>query len=109
MNPKVLLLPVLAALLLVAAVASTLASASSPPQRRAIPKTTSASKKPVRYWQQQARLVTRLAAHPPHKRGWLCIHRFEGSWRDAGDPYWGGLQMDRGFISTYAPRVLLRE
>ena len=48
MNPKVLLLPVLAALLLVAAVASTLASASSPPQRRAIPKTTSASKKPVR-------------------------------------------------------------
>lgn len=151
MNPKVLLLPVLAALLLVAAVASTLASASSPPQRRAIPKTTSALKKPVRksrhvnpllvrrlrrtvwrwqsvmgmrrhvsykaplhttralrYWQQQARLVTRLAAHPPHKRGWLCIHRFEGSWRDAGDPYWGGLQMDRGFISTYAPRVLLR-
>jgi hypothetical protein len=50
-----------------------------------------------------------LAAHPPHKRGWLCIHRFEGSWSDSGDPYWGGLQMDRGFMSSYAPRFLLRK
>lgn len=62
----------------------------------------------LRYWRHQARRVTRLAAHPPHKRGWLCIHRFEGSWGDDGDPYWGGLQMDRGFMLTYAPRVLLR-
>ena len=22
------------------------------------------------------------AARPPHRRGWLCIHHFEGSWRD---------------------------
>jgi hypothetical protein len=22
--------------------------------------------------------------------------RFEGSWSDSGDPYWGGLQMDQG-------------
>jgi hypothetical protein len=49
-----------------------------------------------------------LAAHPPHKQAWLCIHRFEGSWSDSGDPYWGGLQMDRGFMLTYAPRALLR-
>jgi hypothetical protein len=62
----------------------------------------------LRYWRRQVRHVTRLAARPPHKRGWLCIHRFEGGWGDNGDPYWGGLQMDRGFMSTYAPRVLLR-
>ena len=50
-----------------------------------------------------------LAAHPPHKRGWLCIHHYEGGWSDSGDPYWGGLQMDRGFMRTYAPRFLLRK
>lgn len=32
---------------------------------------------------------------------WLCIHRYEGSWTDTGDPYWGGLQMDRSFMRTY--------
>jgi hypothetical protein len=46
-------------------------------------------------------------ANPPHKGAWLCIHRHEGSWRDSGDPYWGGLQMDRGFMDGYAPRYLL--
>ncbi|MGZ4632691.1 MAG: hypothetical protein ACXV2G_08510, partial [Actinomycetes bacterium] len=50
----------------------------------------------------------KLAARPPHKLGWLCIHHFEGSWRDASDPYWGGLQMDSGFMRSYAPRLLLR-
>ena len=62
----------------------------------------------LRYWRVQAHQVRRLAARPPHRRGWICIHRFEGSWRDSGEPYWGGLQMDRGFVLTYAPRVLLR-
>jgi hypothetical protein len=38
----------------------------------------------------------------------MCIHRYEGSWRDSGDPYWGGLQMDRGFMLRYAAPVLLR-
>lgn len=37
----------------------------------------------------------------PHLKGWLCIHSYEGSWTDSGDPYWGGLQMDRGFMDTY--------
>lgn len=32
---------------------------------------------------------------------WACIHSYEGSWQDAGDPFWGGLQMDRGFMSSY--------
>jgi len=30
-----------------------------------------------------------------HRALWLCIHSGEGSWTDAGDPYWGGLQMTR--------------
>jgi hypothetical protein len=62
----------------------------------------------LRYWRVQAHRVRRLAARPPHRRGWVCIHRYEGSWHDSGDPYWGGLQMDRGFMRAYAPRVLLR-
>jgi hypothetical protein len=149
-NPKRLLLPVLAALLIVAAVASTLAAASAPP-RRAFPARTAITPTPthkpprhvdplrvrklrntvwrwqavmgrrrrsflaapletpraLRYWRNQVRYISRLAAHPPHKGGWLCIHHYEGSWSDSGDPYWGGLQMDRGFMRTYAPPVLL--
>jgi hypothetical protein len=66
------------------------------------------TRRALRYWNRQARRVRRLVAHPPHRLGWICIHRYEGSWRDSGDPYWGGLQMDRGFMQTYAPRVLLR-
>jgi hypothetical protein len=66
------------------------------------------TRKALRYWRREARRVRRLAAHPPHRLGWLCIHRYEGSWRDSGDPYWGGLQMDRGFMRAYAPRLLLR-
>lgn len=62
----------------------------------------------VSFWRQRLAAVARVAARPPHKQGWLCIHRFEGSWRDSGDPYWGGLQMDRGFMRSYAPRALLR-
>ena len=66
------------------------------------------SRRALRYWSAQARRMRWLAAHPPHKSAWLCIHRFEGSWSDSGDPYWGGLQMDRGFMLTYAPESLLR-
>ena len=29
---------------------------------------------------------------PPHYHQWLCIHSHEGSWRDDGAPYWGGVQ-----------------
>jgi hypothetical protein len=66
------------------------------------------TRRALRFWRLHTRRVLRLAAHPPHRTGWLCIHRFEGSWADSGDPYWGGLQMDRGFMRTYAPRLLLR-
>ena len=60
-------------------------------------------------WQRRAAAAQRRAEKPPHLRQFLCIHRFEGSWSDSGDPYWGGLQMDRGFMHTYAPRSLLRK
>jgi hypothetical protein len=66
------------------------------------------SPRALRFWERHAHSVLTLAAHVPHRRAWLCIHRYEGSWRDSGDPYWGGLQMDRGFMRTYAARVLLR-
>ena len=58
------------------------------------------SRRALHYWRHQAHRISRLAARPPHKSGWLCIHRFEGAWSDSGDPYWGGLQMDRGFIGA---------
>ena len=67
-----------------------------------------ASPRALHYWNRQARRMLRAAKNPPHKAQWLCIHRFEGSWSDSGDPYWGGLQMDRGFMRTYAPALLLR-
>jgi hypothetical protein len=62
----------------------------------------------MRLWRRTARTAYAAYANPPHKRAWLCIHRFEGSWRDSGDPYWGGLQMDRSFMYGYAPHHLLR-
>ena len=55
----------------------------------------------LRFWVAAAGHAYLKAIHPPHKGAWLCIHRYEGSWSDAGDPYWGGLQMDRGFMSGY--------
>ncbi len=39
----------------------------------------------------------------------LCIHRGEGSWTDPNPPYFGGLQMDYGFQSTYGPGLLRRK
>ena len=62
----------------------------------------------LRFWVVAAGHAYLKAIRPPHKGAWLCIHRYEGSWSDSGDPYWGGLQMDRGFMSGYAPGYLLR-
>jgi hypothetical protein len=62
-----------------------------------------------RWWAVKARTTWVQFVHPPHESGWECIHHFEGSWSDSGDPYWGGLQMDRGFMRTYALDWLLRK
>ena len=53
--------------------------------------------------------MRRLALNPPHKSQWLCIHRYEGSWKDAGSPYYGGLQMDLAFQRHYGGYLLARK
>jgi hypothetical protein len=59
----------------------------------------------VALWRDRATAARRRAEHPPHLRAFLCIHRYEGSWRDASGPYYGGLQMDLGFQRTYGFRL----
>jgi hypothetical protein len=48
----------------------------------------------------------RFLRGPAHKSAWLCIHRYEGAWTDGGSPYYGGLQMDIGFQSSYGSALL---
>lgn len=62
----------------------------------------------LRQWRGRAIRAKRRAHNPPHATAWRCLQRHEGAWNDSNDPYWGGLQMDRAFMRTYAPRHLLR-
>ena len=57
-------------------------------------------------WRRRAARAAARAHHPPNVRAWLCIHRYEGSWSDAGAPYYGGLQMDAGFMRRYGGWLL---
>jgi hypothetical protein len=57
-------------------------------------------------WKARAQARQRQFAHPPHESAWRCIHRYEGSWRDGGAPYYGGLQMDIGFQRAYGGYLL---
>jgi hypothetical protein len=57
-------------------------------------------------WRRLARSVRREASNPPYASAWRCIHRYEGSWTDAGGPYYGGLQMDLGFQRHYGGYLL---
>ena len=63
----------------------------------------------AKLWKQRSAKVKRLAQNPPHKRQWLCIHGYEGAWNDPNSPYYGGLQMDWEFQSTYGPELLRRK
>jgi hypothetical protein len=63
----------------------------------------------IRVWKQVAARARYVAFHPPHARAWACIHRYEGSWRDSGAPYYGGLQMDLGFQQRYGGPLLARK
>jgi hypothetical protein len=58
-------------------------------------------------WHRRA-VATRVRFYrgPAHKYAWLCIHRYEGAWTDSGSPYYGGLQMDIGFQSSYGSALL---
>ena len=56
----------------------------------------------------------RAAQNPPHRRQWLCIHRFErhpgqGWATRTGNGYYGGLQMDISFQRTYGGELLRRK
>jgi hypothetical protein len=62
----------------------------------------------IQLWKRVASETRRLAQNPPHKAQWLCIQRHEGAWNDPNPPYYGGLQMDFGFMATYG-RHLLRK
>jgi hypothetical protein len=57
-------------------------------------------------WWKRAVRARAHALNPPHKRQWLCIHRYEGAWTDPDAPYYGGLQMDREFQAMYGARLL---
>lgn len=65
-------------------------------------------------WQRRATKAERLAQNPPHRRQWLCIHRYErhpeqGWATRTGNGYYGGLQMDISFQRTYGGELLRRK
>jgi Transglycosylase-like domain len=64
-----------------------------------------------RLWHARAKQARkRFTAGPPHESGWRCIHRYEGGWNAAtGNGFYGGLQMDVGFMRTYAPHLLRKK
>jgi hypothetical protein len=59
-------------------------------------------------WSGRLTRARRVLNSPPHRQAWECIHRYEGSWTDSGGPYYGGLQMDWGFMNTYGGWLLAR-
>jgi hypothetical protein len=79
----------------------------------------------VNYWKRMAREARAAVVWQHHARmrlmtlratraamgnvaNWVCIHQHEGAWNDTGDPYWGGLQMDKGFMATYGSDMIRR-
>jgi hypothetical protein len=50
----------------------------------------------------------RLYFHRLYEK-YRCIHEHEGAWNaNTGNGYWGGLQMDWGFMHTYGPEFIQR-
>jgi len=75
----------------------------------------------LRLWQQRsaaALLAVALHARPkeetPAVPAWLraafnCIHQYEGAWTsNTGNGYYGGLQMDYGFMRSYGAEYVRR-
>jgi transglycosylase-like protein len=61
-------------------------------------------------WRRRAERTVTQAKRPPHKAGWRCIHRYEGSWRaNTGNGFYGGLQMDLSFQRRYGAYLLRRK
>jgi hypothetical protein len=75
----------------------------------------------LRLWQQRSAVaMLAVALHgakvAPHhtlpswlETAFLCIHRYEGAWTsNTGNGYYGGLQMNVGFMRHYAPEFVHR-
>jgi len=76
------------------------------PLTRQLPNAPAEVEAKIATWKQVANDIRRRAQNPPHKRQWLCIHRFEGAWNDPNPPYYGGLQMDLSFQRAYGGKLL---
>jgi CubicO group peptidase (beta-lactamase class C family) len=79
------------------------------PLTRTLPHSPTDPGRRVAAWHRLALNLRRRAQNVPHKAAWLCIHRFEGSWTDPNPPYYGGLQMDLGFMRKYGAALLQRK
>ena len=79
------------------------------PLTRQLQKASADPRPRLELWRRLVARVRHQAQNPPHKRAWLCIHRFEGAWHDPNAPYYGGLQMDVQFQRTYAAAVFRRK
>ena len=65
----------------------------------------------LRLWQERSAAAALLVSAHAVRRAqidaslndaFLCIHHYEGSWTaNTGNGYYGGLQMDRGFMQRY--------
>jgi hypothetical protein len=65
-------------------------------------------------WRLRAEQAERRAKHPPHRRQWQCIHRYERhprqGWRTrTGNGFYGGLQMNIAFQREYGSHLLRRK
>ena len=73
-------------------------------------RTTAGLRRALGGWRAEHRRALSLARRPPHRREWLCIHRYEGPWdAHTGNGYYGGLQMDISFQRKYGGRLLARK
>jgi hypothetical protein len=63
----------------------------------------------ARAWRTQVWRTRYAGRRPPHRLAWLCIHGYEGPWRDPNPPYFGGLQMDLTFQRMYGLHLLRRK
>jgi hypothetical protein len=79
------------------------------PLTRALQMSSTDPAEQVGAWRRIAVKSRWLAQHPPHRRAWLCIHRYEGRWEDPNPPYYGGLQMDVVFQQRYGRGLLGRK
>jgi len=72
----------------------------------------------LRLWQERSAAAALLVSAHAMRRAqidaslndaFLCIHRYEGAWTaNTGNGYYGGLQMDRGFMERYGAEFIGR-